>query len=117
MPKPLLPRFVTTPELFEHEESIALRSYLLPDERDEFFIGQNSLILGEGVLIMTNYRLILKGRPVNLGSMFEKDLSKRNNYADIIISMYPIQTFRLLYRKRYQWVERKDFKLIENLNQ
>ncbi|CAF4532974.1 unnamed protein product, partial [Rotaria magnacalcarata] len=24
MPKPLLPRFVTIPELFEHEESIAL---------------------------------------------------------------------------------------------
>ena len=37
MPKPLLPRFVTIPELFEHEESIALRSYLLPDGRDEFF--------------------------------------------------------------------------------
>ncbi|CAF3991739.1 unnamed protein product [Adineta steineri] len=65
MPKPLLPRFVTIPELFEHEESIALRSYLLPDGRDEFFIGQNSLLPAEGALIMTNYRLIFKGRPVN----------------------------------------------------
>ncbi|CAF4015568.1 unnamed protein product [Rotaria sp. Silwood2] len=33
IPKPLLPRFVTIPELFEHEESIALRTYLLPDGR------------------------------------------------------------------------------------
>ncbi|CAF4049913.1 unnamed protein product, partial [Rotaria sordida] len=65
MPKPLLPRFVTIPELFEHEESIALRSYLLPDGRDEFFIGLNSLLPAEGALIMTNYRLIFKGRPVN----------------------------------------------------
>ncbi|CAF1097370.1 unnamed protein product [Adineta ricciae] len=65
MPKPLLPRFVTIPELFEHEESIALRSYLLPDGRDEFFIGQHSLLPAEGALIMTNYRLIFKGRPVN----------------------------------------------------
>jgi hypothetical protein len=70
MPKPLLPRFVTIPELFEHEESIALRSYLLPDGRDEFFIGQNSLLPAEGALIMTNYRLIFKGRPVNPTSRF-----------------------------------------------
>jgi hypothetical protein len=70
MPKPLLPRIVTIPELFEHEESIALRSYLLPDGRDEFFIGQNSLLPAEGALIMTNYRLIFKGRPVNPASMF-----------------------------------------------
>jgi hypothetical protein len=70
MPKPLLPRFVTIPELFEHEESIALRSYLLPDGRDEFFIGQNALLPAEGALIMTNYRLIFKGRPVNPASMF-----------------------------------------------
>ena len=56
---------MTIPELFEHEESIALRSYLLPDGRDEFFIGQNSLLPAEGALIMTNYRLIFKGRPVN----------------------------------------------------
>ena len=65
MPKPILPRFVTIPELFEHEESIALRSYLLADGRDEYFIGQNSLLPAEGALIMTNYRLIFKGRPVN----------------------------------------------------
>lgn len=68
MPKPLLPRFVMIPEFFEHEESIALRSYLLPDGRDEFFLGQNSLLPAEGALIMTNYRLIFKGRPVNPAS-------------------------------------------------
>ena len=66
MPKPILPRFVTIPELFEHEESIALRCYLLPDGRDEF----NALLPAEGALIMTNYRLIFKGRPVNLSSEF-----------------------------------------------
>ena len=68
MPKPLLPRFVMIPEFFEHEESIALRSYLLPDGRDEFSLGQNSLLPAEGALIMTNYRLIFKGRPVNPAS-------------------------------------------------
>ncbi|CAF3158342.1 unnamed protein product, partial [Rotaria sp. Silwood2] len=44
IPKPLLPRFVTIPELFEHEESIALCAYLLPDGRVEFFIAENSFI-------------------------------------------------------------------------
>ena len=76
MPKPLLPRFVTIPELFEHEESIALRSYLLPDGRDEFFIGQHSLLPAEGALIMTNYRLIFKGRPVNPASMWSREKKK-----------------------------------------
>ena len=71
MPKPLLPRFITIPEFFEHEESIALRSYLLPDGRDEFILGQNSLLPAEGALILTNYRLIFKGRPVNPASEFE----------------------------------------------
>ncbi|CAF3516847.1 unnamed protein product [Rotaria socialis] len=65
MPKPLLSGFVTIPELFEHEESIALRSYLLLDGRDKLFIGQNSLLPTEGALIMANYRLIFKGRPIN----------------------------------------------------
>lgn len=69
MLKPLLPRFVTIPDLFEHDESIALRSYLLLDGRDELFYGQNSLLPPpEGALIMTNYRLIFKGRPVNPAS-------------------------------------------------
>ncbi|CAF3097538.1 unnamed protein product [Rotaria sp. Silwood2] len=65
IPKPLLSRFVITSELSEQEESIALHSYLLPDGRNEFFVGQNSLLLAEGALIMTNYRLIFKVRPVN----------------------------------------------------
>ncbi|CAF1202768.1 unnamed protein product, partial [Didymodactylos carnosus] len=67
MPKPTLPRFIMIPENTEHEEYYALRSYLLPDGRDEFF-SQNSvasLLPAEGALIMTNYRLIFKGRPVN----------------------------------------------------
>lgn len=76
MPKPLLPRFVTIPELFEHEESIALRSYLLPDGRDEFVLGQNNLLPAEGALILTNYRLIFKGRPVNPASKFIKENMK-----------------------------------------
>lgn len=78
LPKPLLPRFVTIPELFEHEESIALRSYLLPDGRDEFFIGQNALLPAEGALIMTNYRLIFKGRPVNPTSKCNEVFDRMN---------------------------------------
>lgn len=86
MPKPLLPRFVTIPELFEHEESIALRSYLLPDGRDEFFIGQNALLPAEGALIMTNYRLIFKGRPVNPTSKFDQlsGQRERDNFLENI---------------------------------
>ncbi|CAF1306921.1 unnamed protein product, partial [Didymodactylos carnosus] len=67
IPKPILPRFIMIPENTEHEEYYALRSYLLPDGRDEFF-SQNSvtsLLPAEGALIMTNYRLIFRGRPVN----------------------------------------------------
>ncbi|CAF2528574.1 unnamed protein product [Rotaria sp. Silwood2] len=76
IPKPLLSRFVIISELSEQEESIAFHSYLLPDGRNEFFIGQNSLLLAEGALIMTNYRLIFKVCPVNLkGLIPPKDLS------------------------------------------
>jgi hypothetical protein len=54
MPKPLLLHFgtCTMSELFEPEESIALRAYLLSDGRDEFFIGRDSLLLGDGALII-----------------------------------------------------------------
>ncbi|CAF3018998.1 unnamed protein product [Rotaria sp. Silwood2] len=63
--KSLLSRFGTIPELFEHEESIALRSYLLPDRRDEFFIELNSSSPAAGTLIMINYQLMFQYRPVN----------------------------------------------------
>ncbi|CAF3559549.1 unnamed protein product [Rotaria socialis] len=82
MPKPLLPRSVTIPELFEHEESIALRSYLLLDGRDEFFIEQNSLLPTEGALMMTNYRLIFNGRPINPATA--------NDY--VIVRSFPISS-------------------------
>ncbi|CAF2775104.1 unnamed protein product [Rotaria sp. Silwood2] len=52
-------------ELFEHEESIALRSYLLPTGRDEFFIGLNSSLPAAGTSIMINYQLMFKYRQVN----------------------------------------------------
>lgn len=85
MPKPMLPRFVTISELFEDEKSIALRSDLLPDGREEFFYEQNSLLPAEGALIMTNYRLIFKGRPVHPASTW-KEKTIRTDLSSISVA-------------------------------
>ena len=75
--EPWLPRFVTILELLEHEQSIALRSYLLADGRDQFVIGENSLLPAERALIITNYRLIFKDRRINRASTWNSNEEKR----------------------------------------
>ncbi|CAF4369920.1 unnamed protein product [Rotaria sp. Silwood2] len=83
------------PELFEHEKFIALRSYLLPDGRDEFFIELNSSLPAAGTSIMIDYQVVFKYRPLNSTSRNDNLMASSFSISPLVREKGLFGQFRL----------------------